>query len=121
VSRPGWIAALAVTALLALGAPPALAGPPPIVKPSDEARLPSVKLGEQLYAGNCLSCHGIAGKGESSGAPDAGGNSIRELGPPLRNVGALAPDFYLSTGYMPVGDAHDQPVRSRPAFDARER
>ena len=33
-------------------------------------------------------------------------------GPPLRGVGALAADFYLRTGYMPLANPHDQPSAS---------
>jgi ubiquinol-cytochrome c reductase cytochrome c subunit len=72
------------------------------------------RLGEQLYAGNCLRCHGIAGAGVTT--PGSG-----YQGPSLRDAGALAADFYLGTGYMPLDDAHDQPVRSRTPFSARER
>ena len=35
-------------------------------------------------------------------------------------MGALAADFYLRTGYMPLADARDQPIRSRPSFDEKE-
>ena len=38
-----------------------------------------------------------------------------------RGVGALAADFYLRTGYMPLRDAGEQPRRSRVLFtDARD-
>ena len=50
----------------------------------------------ELYAGNCSSCHGIAGAGISTPRPGAG--DILGEGPPLRGVGALAADFYLRTG-----------------------
>jgi len=36
------------------------------------------------------------------------------MGPPLRGVGAIAADFYLRTGYMPLRDPHDQPQRQTP-------
>jgi ubiquinol-cytochrome c reductase cytochrome c subunit len=35
-------------------------------------------------------------------------------------VGRRAADFYLRTGYMPLADARDQPVRSRPRFQEPE-
>ena len=35
------------------------------------------------------------------------------IGPPLRGVGALAADFYLRTGYMPLKRNGTQPRRSR--------
>jgi ubiquinol-cytochrome c reductase cytochrome c subunit len=97
----------AVVILLLALAPAADAAPPngpPIVLSVGP------KLGEQLFAGNCVRCHGIAGRGVLR-AGDAG-----SLGPPLRGVGALAADFYLHTGYMPLADARDEPTRSRPSF-----
>jgi len=56
--------------------------------------------GASLFAADCARCHGIRGQGT-------------EQGPSLRDVGALAADFYLRTGYMPLRHAHDQPARSR--------
>jgi ubiquinol-cytochrome c reductase cytochrome c subunit len=97
----------ALVLLLLVTAPAAAAAPPngpPIVLSSGR------QLGAQLFAGNCVRCHGIAGRGVSRSS-DAG-----SLGPPLRGVGALAADFYLRTGYMPLADARDQPTRSRPSF-----
>jgi ubiquinol-cytochrome c reductase cytochrome c subunit len=111
------VSRIAVAALIAsLWAPGiALAGTPSIVRPVDAARLTPLQLGEQLYAGNCLRCHGIGGRGNTADVPSG------EVGPPLRGAGALAADFYLRTGYMPLEDAHDQPIRSPAAFDAGER
>jgi ubiquinol-cytochrome c reductase cytochrome c subunit len=103
---------IAATALALAWPAAAHAGEPPIVRPPDEPGKPLLQLGGELYAANCLRCHGIAGRGV------AGSGS--EQGPPLRGVGALAPDFYLRTGYMPLDDAHDQPIRSRPRLTARE-
>jgi ubiquinol-cytochrome c reductase cytochrome c subunit len=60
--------------------------------------------GKALYDANCSRCHGSLGKG------------LTDLGPPLRNVGALAADFYLRTGYMPLVDPDTQPERSRVLF-----
>jgi quinol---cytochrome-c reductase cytochrome c subunit len=99
-------AAAVIVLLLAL-APAADAAPPngpPIVLSN------GAHPGEQLFAGNCVRCHGIAGRGVTRQ-----GNS-GSLGPPLRGVGARAADFYLRTGYMPLADARDQPTRSRPSF-----
>jgi ubiquinol-cytochrome c reductase cytochrome c subunit len=95
--RAGLLAAL----LLALLAPRAAAAPPegpPVV---------SVRAGAGLFAANCARCHGIDGRGVSGGEDP----SLR--GPSLRGVGGLAADFYLRTGYMPLEDARDQPVRGR--------
>ena len=67
---------------------------------------------------NCASCHGIAGSGISAPRPGAGG--ILGEGPPLRGVGALAADFYLRTGYMPLSSPHDQPGPDRVLFSGKE-
>ena len=64
--------------------------------------------GADLYGANCIECHGPQGSG------------ISDRGPSLRGVGARAADFYLSTGYMPLGDPHDQPHRSRVEFTKGE-
>jgi quinol---cytochrome-c reductase cytochrome c subunit len=64
--------------------------------------------GPDLYGANCIECHGAHGEG------------IHDRGPSLRGVGARAADFYLRTGYMPLGDPHDQPRRSRVQFSQRE-
>jgi ubiquinol-cytochrome c reductase cytochrome c subunit len=105
---------LALLALLAVQAPAAPPAGPPIVPTGGESTASPLELGEELFAANCVRCHGIGGRGVRSG-PDP-----RLRGPSLRGVGALAADFYLRTGYMPLGDAKDQPVRARPRFDERE-
>jgi ubiquinol-cytochrome c reductase cytochrome c subunit len=89
-----------------------------IVRPTTEPAAPSVALGAELYAGNCASCHGIAGSGISSPRPGAG--DILGQGPPLRGVGALAADFYLRTGYMPLSSPHEQPSADRVLFSDTE-
>jgi ubiquinol-cytochrome c reductase cytochrome c subunit len=99
---------LAVVALLLGGASAAQAQPQSgIVRPTYEPRSPSLELGAELYAGNCATCHGIAGEGIAQPRPGAGG--VLGQGPPLRGVGALAADFYLRTGYMPLGNPHEEP------------
>jgi ubiquinol-cytochrome c reductase cytochrome c subunit len=116
MSRTAVISTM-LAALLALVAATAVAAPPagpPIVPAGGEQGVPSRALGEELFAANCVRCHGIGGRGIARG-PDP---SLR--GPSLRGVGALAPDFYLRTGYMPLADATDEPVRSRPRFDDPE-
>jgi ubiquinol-cytochrome c reductase cytochrome c subunit len=86
----------------AQAAPPA--GPPVV----------SVDKGAGLFAANCARCHGIAGDGVSHSENPA------DRGPSLHGVGALAADFYLRTGYMPLGDARDQPVRDRQRLSESE-
>lgn len=61
--------------------------------------------GKQLYGRYCLQCHGPDGAGQLPPSP--------KIGPSLRGVGALAADFYLRTGYMPLKRNGIQPRRSR--------
>ena len=60
--------------------------------------------GRALYVSGCSSCHGY------------GANGIHGVAPSLRGVGALAADFYLSTGRMPLQSPADEPVRTKPAY-----
>jgi ubiquinol-cytochrome c reductase cytochrome c subunit len=89
-----------------------------IVRPTTEPSSPNIELGAQLYAGNCSTCHGIAGSGIKSPRPGAG--DITGAGPSLRGVGAMAPDFYLRTGFMPLSNINDQPRPSRVLFSEKE-
>jgi ubiquinol-cytochrome c reductase cytochrome c subunit len=95
-----------LVALLALALPGAVGADPPQpglvhvrVPPGTSPR----EHGLQLYAANCLSCHGD-----------------RTKAPSLRGVGALAADFELRTGYMPLHALGEQPRRSRVLFSERE-
>jgi ubiquinol-cytochrome c reductase cytochrome c subunit len=85
-------------------------------KPGETA----VEHGYQLYAGNCSTCHGSRGLGITHKRSIRGASDQLGLGPPLRGVGALAADFYLRTGYMPLAQAQAQPRRSRVLFSQRE-
>ena len=73
--------------------------------------------GKQLYGRYCASCHGP--NGEGSTGQRYGGSQTRNQsvqvgkGPSLQGVGALAADFYLRTGYMPLKRNGLQPRRSR--------
>jgi ubiquinol-cytochrome c reductase cytochrome c subunit len=96
-----WLPAALLLALLALLAPPAAAAPP------SGPSVVAVRQGAGLFAANCARCHGVDGRGITRS------NDPSLRGPSLRGVGGLAADFYLRTGYMPLGDATDQPVRSR--------
>jgi ubiquinol-cytochrome c reductase cytochrome c subunit len=79
----------------------------------------SSRSGAALYAANCSSCHGPHGQGiPPPGAPGAGG--IVGMGPSLASAGALAADFYLRTGYMPLASPHDQPWNSRVLFSEQQ-
>ena len=60
--------------------------------------------GKSLFDAGCSTCHGSVGQG------------LPGRGPSLTAAGALAADFYVRTGYMPLADPHDQPSRSRVLF-----
>ncbi len=72
--------------------------------------------GAELYAENCSSCHGIAGAGIGEPSTVHGVGDVAGFGPSLRGVGALAADFYLRTGYMPLRNPSVQPRRSKVEF-----
>lgn len=84
-----------------------------VVAPAQAATPPqgvvaNVTQGKSLYAANCSRCHGSRGQG------------LRDKGPSLKDVGALAADFYVRTGYMPLNDPHAQPWRTRVLFTEQE-
>jgi ubiquinol-cytochrome c reductase cytochrome c subunit len=89
---------IAFTALV-LSAASAAAAPPP--------QGPAAR-GNHLYGQYCIACHGANGRG------------IPHLAPSLQGAGALAADFYLRTGYMPLRKTGMQPRRSRVLFDEEE-
>ncbi len=108
-------------AALALALPSlALADPPQagIVHVNVRPGTPPKEWGFQLYSANCVTCHGPNGRGVYTPRPGSGGQ--RALGPRLKGVGALAADFYLRTGYMPLRTPYIQPRRSRVLFSDRE-
>ena len=73
-----------------------------------------VQLGYHLFGQYCVACHGVAGSGIAPGRQQA------VLAPSLQGVGALAADFYLRTGYMPLQHVGLQPHRKRVLFDERQ-
>ena len=111
---------LALAALVLPGV--AGASPPPsgVVHVAVPPGTPAREHGYQLYAANCVSCHGAGGSGIITPGRSRGAGDIAGSGPPLRGVGALAADFYLRTGLMPLQHAGDQPRRSRVLFSDRE-
>lgn len=109
-----------LAAALGLAATALAATPGGVVRPTGEGSLPRLELGRQLFAGNCASCHGSLGQGITRSSGRRGIPTLNGQGPSLRGVGALAADFYLRTGYMPLSSPRDQPARSRPLFDERE-
>jgi ubiquinol-cytochrome c reductase cytochrome c subunit len=115
-----WTAIAALTVALTFAVVAVAQPPSGIVRPSGEAKMSTHELGAQLFAGNCASCHGSLGQGVSSPRPNTGAGDITGLGPDLRGVGALAPDFYLRTGRMPLSTPYETPERHRPFFSDRE-
>lgn len=73
-------------------------GPPP--PPTQE----QIRQGRQYFLEGCSSCHGIDARG------------IEGTAPSLREAGAAAADFYLSTGRMPLDKPGDEPLRSEPRY-----
>jgi ubiquinol-cytochrome c reductase cytochrome c subunit len=111
----------AVVIFLALAFAPNAAAEPPragVTHVHVPPGTPSVEYGRQLFAANCASCHGPAGEGVLT--PVQGAGDVKGLGPSLRGVGALAADFYLRTGSMPLADPHQQPRRSNVLFSEQE-
>ncbi len=111
---------LATTTILALLSPGvALAvSQNGIVRPTYEPPKATLQLGEELFNANCASCHGSSGEGIAKPRAAAGG--IVGAGPSLKGVGAMAADFYLRTGFMPLANIHAQPSRQRVLFTSKE-
>jgi ubiquinol-cytochrome c reductase cytochrome c subunit len=100
------VAVVVLTLPAAAGAQPGLGG--------------KASTGKGLYAAHCLSCHGVAGSGVTSRSQPPGVLDPQGLGPPLKDVGALGADFYLTTGYMPLENPHEQPRHTKSPFDKQE-
>ena len=60
------------------------------------------------------------GAGKTARRRESGVGDVAGIGPSLRGVGALAADFYLRTGYMPLQSPYDQPRRSRVLFSKHD-
>jgi ubiquinol-cytochrome c reductase cytochrome c subunit len=115
-------AQIATFLVLTLGGATALAAPGPprqgVVTDAGRNGKGLVGAGASLYAANCSSCHGAGGRGVLE--PTRGAGGVAGRGPSLRDAGALAADFYLRTGYMPLSEPDAQPARSRPLFSDHE-
>ena len=79
-----------------------------------------VRLGRQLYVQGCISCHGKDARGVSPHGPARGAGEAQGEGPSLVGVGALAADFYLRTGYMPLLRATERPHRRTSPYSDHE-
>jgi ubiquinol-cytochrome c reductase cytochrome c subunit len=64
--------------------------------------------GMELYQQSCSSCHGLGLQG------------IKGVAPSLLGVGAGPPDFYLSTGRMPLQNNLQEPPRARPFYNREQ-
>jgi quinol---cytochrome-c reductase cytochrome c subunit len=98
------LAAAALAAALAAGA--ASAGP--------------VQRGRHLFGAYCAACHGEAAASTIGAGPGRAQEQQHVSAPSLDDVGAIAADFYLRTGYMPLRQAGDQPRRRRVHFDEQQ-
>jgi ubiquinol-cytochrome c reductase cytochrome c subunit len=102
----------------------ALAAAALVLVPPAGAQTGDVTRGRHLYGRYCIACHGANGMGVIGGQTGAGPGRKQSVqkreGPPLVGVGALAADFYLRTGYMPLRDVGVQPRRSRVLFSEPE-
>jgi ubiquinol-cytochrome c reductase cytochrome c subunit len=119
-ARGRWIAPLAAIGFLAVVVAAAAQPNTGIVHPSRKPGQSEIQFGAELYAANCVSCHGIGGQGVNPPTQGKGSGMLNGAGPSLRGVGAQAPDFYLSTGRMPIGHPGEEPMRQRPFFDEAE-
>jgi ubiquinol-cytochrome c reductase cytochrome c subunit len=107
---------LAALALLSLAAVPAASAQPRSGVVTNPGANASAGTGAELYAGNCSMCHGAQGEGIYVLRPGQSSGAQTGAGPSLRGVGALAADFYLRTGYMPLSSPSKQPRRERVFF-----
>jgi ubiquinol-cytochrome c reductase cytochrome c subunit len=80
----------------------------------------AAQTGRDLYLQRCATCHGANAEGVAPVGPKRGANGVRGAGPSLRGVGALAADFYLRTGYMPLASSEDEPRHKGPAYPDHE-
>ena len=72
--------------------------------PADQQQ---IAQGQEIFAKNCSSCHGL----EAQGTPVA---------PSLIGVGAAAVDFQVSTGRMPAAEQGPENVRKPPVLDTSQ-
>jgi ubiquinol-cytochrome c reductase cytochrome c subunit len=95
LSAAGLLCLVLGTMAMTLGPAPA----PSAAQPGGDAR-----HGRELFVSGCSACHGMDARG------------IEHRGPNLRGAGALAADFYLRTGRMPLAHPDDIPVRAHSVY-----
>jgi quinol---cytochrome-c reductase cytochrome c subunit len=116
VSRRALLAAFGVVALLLAANGLAAGG----TTDAGGQQVPLLQRGAGLFAANCSQCHGVNGAGKRTPGPANGLGDSPGIGPSLHGVGALAADFYLRNGYMPLQNPYEQPRRSRVLFSERD-
>lgn len=67
----------------------------------------TISPGQQLFEEHCSSCHGLNAEGT-------------ERAPSLWTAGAAGVNFFLSTGRMPLNNAHAQPLDHTPFFSPEQ-
>jgi ubiquinol-cytochrome c reductase cytochrome c subunit len=88
--------------------------------PQGTPQSPLAAYGYHLYGQYCVGCHGMNAAGRykepanaTGAAPGRSQGQQGGIGPSLHGVGALAADFYLRTGYMPLHRIGLQPRRQQ--------
>jgi len=88
--------------------------------PQGTPQSPLAAYGYHLYGQYCVGCHGMNAAGRykepanaTGAAPGRSQGQQGGIGPSLHGVGALAADFYLRTGYMPLRRIGLQPRRQQ--------
>ena len=117
VVRSVLLAACAAGAVAALASAGTAAGPAGVRARTGTPASPLPREGYHLYGEYCLACHGPNGAGVEAPTQRTGAGPGRTpqrqtgYGPDLRGAGALAADFYLRTGYMPLPHVGLEPRR----------
>jgi ubiquinol-cytochrome c reductase cytochrome c subunit len=118
------VALVALVALVVLGAGRAGAAP---ARTSSPPASGLALRGYHLFGRDCLACHNMSSEGTAAPSRTRiGAGPLREqaqqnaVAPSLVGVGALAADFYLRTGYMPLPHLGLQPRRSRVLLGERQ-
>ncbi len=90
---------LGYAALTGAGSPASASAPAPGQQ--------QIARGQEIFARNCASCHGLEAQGTA-------------VAPSLIGVGAAAVDFQVSTGRMPAAEQGPENVRKPPVLDTSQ-